>query len=329
VTTSASRLGEELGAAKAAWLAGEWRSAHAGAKRVLAEAIAARHPRLQAQACSLLAQALSLQSQFRLAAQFANRARSGFAELQDPVGVADALLTLSYAESALGNEESAAAAAEQVSAGARGVQRRPAAGLTHRGIAAIWRGDYGTARGVLDAACQLASEEGEPVPAFQPLVKSIFAEVLRSADLRMKGHRAELTQLEGLLAGAWGLAKAGSTNSLVDNPPSAGMFLLCFSSSFFASRAGQGARADKYYLKCLEHASKLPETSWMQALVLWARLERSIASREVHEAAVSAGRMLVLAGGGEHEPMKALARRLGSEAQNYLGSAASPYATYM
>ncbi|MBL0426362.1 hypothetical protein [Ramlibacter alkalitolerans] len=311
-------------------MASEWRAAYAGAKGALTEALAVRHPQFQAEASSLLAQVLTLQSQFRLAAQLANRARAAFAELQDPAGAADAMLTLSYVESALGHAESAAAAAAQVSAGNCTVQRREASGLTYRGIAAIWRGDYGTARGVLDSACELSPQEvGSGAAAFQPLVNAIFAEVLRSAELRMKGNRSELTQLEALLAEAWKLAKTGSTKCLVSISALPGMFLLCFSTCFYASRSGQSARADKYYLKCLEHASRLPETSWMQALVLWARLERSIAAREVHEAVVSAGRMLVVAGAGEHEPMKALARRLGSEAQNYLGSAASPYATYM
>jgi hypothetical protein len=330
VASSSSRWREELSAAQAGWLAGRWRPARDAAKRILAEVSAAGQPQLHAQACLLVAQALSLESQYALAARFAARARQLFAQQQDAGGQAESVLLVSAIESALGHDREAVEAAELATAGVHGLQRRAAAGLNYRGVAALWRNDYATARGVLDTACGLAPEEaGRSASAFHPLVNAIFAEALRNADLRMQGQPAQLAELEMLVAHAWALVKTGDTRCLVDISPTPGLFLLSFATCFLASRSGEADRADRYYLKCLEHAAGLPQASWMHALVWWARLERTTAAREVQEAGVSAQRMLVVALDSEHVPLKSLARRLGADAQNYLGAAASPYATFM
>ncbi|WP_460894892.1 hypothetical protein [Ramlibacter monticola] len=319
----------QLETARRSWRAGDWMEARTGAQEVLSAAVVARNAHLEAGASLLLSQVLALQSSFAWGHRFARRARELFTREQDPDGLSDAMLTLSYLDSALGNENLAVRAAEDAAAGAHGIARRPAAGLNYRGVAAAWGGQYCSAHGVLDAACELAPEDaGSRAAVFQPLANAGFTEVLRCAEMRMRGHRVDLSALSNLLARQWALVKEGAAGSLVSGSADPGLFLLEFASCFLASRTGDAEGADRHYLGCLRRIPRLPETNWMQALLWWARLERTLSAGEVLETTVSAARLVGAAEAGEHVPMKTLARRLAAEAQANLATAPSEYATW-
>jgi hypothetical protein len=324
-----SLVRHQLDGARDAWLAGDWKAARAGAQNALSGAVAARDAQLHAGASLLLAQVLSLQSSFAWARRFGTRARDLFAGEQQPNGVADAMLCLSYIDSALGHEELAVCAADAAIAGGEGSTRRSAAGLNYRGVAAIWSGEYREARALLATACQLAPQEaGSPSAVFQPQANAVFNEVLRCARMRMEGHRVDLSELQLLLERQWALVKAGTTGSLISTSVDPGLFLLDFASCFLASRCGQDAAADRHYLACLQRAARLPQTSWMQALVLWARLERTLAAGDAEQVASTAAGLVAVADAGEHAPMRAFARRLAAEARRYLDRAPSAHATW-
>jgi hypothetical protein len=319
---STSLMRHQLDTARQSWMRGDWMDARDGAQKVLAAAVACRDPHLEGSASLLLAQVLTLQSRFGWARRFGERARELFASESDPRGLSESMLSLSYVDSALGQEELAIRGAEAVMAGADGIARRGAAGLNYRAVAASWSGQHGTARGMLDGACELAPDEaGCRSAVFHPLANAIFTEVLRCARMRMAGHRVDLSELARLLAREWELVKAGATGSLAEISADPGLFLLEFASCFLATRIGDAARADQHYLGCLERASRLPPTSWMHALLWWARLERTLAAGETKEIAASAARLVAAAGAGEHEPLKALARSLAAEAREYLARA--------
>jgi hypothetical protein len=319
----------QLEVARAAWSAGDWLDAGERAKRTLAAAVASRDSHLEAEACALLAGVLTLESRFSWARSFATRARGLFEKHHDGAGMAASLLALSYVESAIGNDELSVRAAEDTIAGVDGVQRRGAAGLNYRGVAAFWAGDFGTARGVLDAACQLTREEtGSGAAVFHPLANAIFTEVLRCAQMRMQGHRVDFSELLRLLADQERLVKAGATATLTGISAEPGLLLYDFASCFAASRTGDAARADRHYLSCLRRASRLPEGAWMRGLAWWARLERTTAAGEVQETNASVRRLMEAAGAGEHVPMKNLAARLAAEALASVQRAASPEATW-
>lgn len=319
----------QLDKARQAWRAGDWMDARAGAQTALSAAVASRDAHLEAGASLLLAQVLTLQSSYAWARRFGSRARDLFARECDPGGLSDAILSLSFVDSALGHEAVAMRAAEDAAAGAHGMARRGAAGLNYRGVAALWSGHHRSARGMLEAACELAPEEaGSRAAVFHPLANAVFSEVLRCAQMRMQGHRVDLSELALLLERQRLLVQEGATGSLTGISADPGLFLLEFASCFLASRTGQSDRADQYYLACLQLAARLPKSSWMQGLLWWARLERTLAAGEAQEAAASAARLVAVAEGGEHEPMKALAGRLASEAQHYLARAPSEHATW-
>lgn len=315
--------------ARQSWQAGDWADARTGAQAALAAAVASRDAHLEAGASLLLAQVLTLQSNFAWARRFGARARDLFDREGDPAGLADAMLSLSFVDSALGHENLAVRAAEDAAAGANGMARRGAAGLNYRGVAAFWSGRHGDARGMLEAACELALDDaGSRAAIFHPLSNAVFSEVLRCAHMRMQGHRVDLSELALLVTKLRALVKAGFTGSLIGGSADPGLFLLEFASCFLASRTGHEARADECYLACLQRAVRLPESSWLQSLLWWARLERTLAAGEAEEAAVSAARLVAVAEGGEHAPMKGLARSLASETQVYLARAPSACATW-
>ena len=319
---STSLMRHQLETARQSWMRGEWMDARDGAQKALTAAVACRDPHLEGRASLLLAQVLTLQSRFGWARRFGERARHLFENESDPRGLSEAMLSLSYVDSALGQEDLAVRGAEAVVAGTDGIARRGAAGLNYRGVAASWGGQYGTARGMLDAACELAPDEaGCRSAVFHPLANAIFTEVLRCARMRMAGHRVDLSELARLVAREWELVKAGATGSLAEISADPGLFLLEFASCFLATRTGDAARADQHYLGCLERAARLPPTSWMHALVWWARLERSLAAGDAKEIGVSAARLASAARASEHAPLKALARSLAAEAREYLARA--------
>jgi hypothetical protein len=163
---------------------------------------------------------------------------------------------------------------------------------------------------------------------FQPLVNAAFAEVLHCAQRRMQGHRIDLSQLESLLASAWERVRAGAPASVLDVSADAGRFLLDFASCYAACLAGDTARADFHYLASLQRALKLPESSWMRALLWWARLERSMLARDAQEIATCARALVSVAHAGEHKPMARLAARLDAEARRHLSTLASQHATW-
>jgi hypothetical protein len=324
-----SLMRHQLEVARQSWRAGNWAAARAGAQNALSAAVAARDPHLEARASLLLAQVLALQSSFGWARRFAARARDLFDRERDPLGLSDATLSLSFVDSALGHEELAVRAAADAAAGAKGMTRRGAAGLNYRGVAALWTGEFGNARSMLATACELAPDEARARGAvFQPLANAVFGEVLRSAEMRAQGHRVDLSELARQLGRLRALVEQGTPGALVDSSADPGLFLLEFTSCFLASRTGQAAEADMHYLGCLQRATRLPESSWMQALLWWARLERTLAAGEAAETAVSAARLVAVAEAGEHAPMKALARRLAAEAKDYLDEAPSECATW-
>lgn len=310
----ASDIRHELGVARDSWSAGNWLDTGERAKKTLAAAVTARDSHSEAQACLLLAGVLTVESRFAWARKFATRAQALFSSHDDATGWADSTLALSYVDGALGDDLLAARAAEEALAGANQLHRRGAAGLNYRGVAAFWAGDYGTARGVLDAACQLTREEtGSSASVFHPLSNAVFTEVLRCAHGSMARHRVDFSELARLLCEQDKLLKAGATGSLIGFSADPGLLLYEFASCFAASRTGDAALADRHYLACLQRAARLPGSSWMWALVWWARLERTMAAGTAKEAAASVQRLLETAAAGEHVPMKRLAGRLAAE----------------
>lgn len=319
----------ELAAARRAWSAGDWHETRHRAQKALAAGATARDHSMEASAALLLAHALALESQFDWASRFAQRAQRLFHELGDTAWELEALLALSHAESALGRDEQALRAASEAVAGSRQMPLLCAAALNCVGVASLWTGDYGTARGVLDEACRLAQgQPGQPDGSFQPLVNAGFTEVLRCAVQRMRGQPVDVADLAGLLARAQQLKAAGAALSLVQAAPAAGLLLLEFESFYAAHLAGDSALADGHYLASLGLAARLPEGCWMRALVWWARLERAMAARNVEEALESAQAMVHASQRGEHEHMKRLASRLHLHAQGWLDEAPSFSATW-
>ncbi len=319
----------ELTAARQAWSEGDWQETRHCAHKALAAAAAQHDRRLEASASLLLAQALTLESQFDWARRFADRAQQLFHEVGDPAGALEALLALSHVESALGRNEEALRAASEAVSGSRHLPLLQAAALDAVGVASLWAGDYGTARGALDAACEMARKQAGPRDAsFQPLVNAAFAEVLRCVDQRLQGLAVDVPELESLLARAGQLKAVGATAGWVPAAPAAGLLLLEFASFQGAHLAGDAARADGHYLACLGRAARLPEGSWMRALVWWARLERAMAARNAQEVLESAQALAHVSQAGEHEPMKRLASRLCLHAQEWLRDAPSSSATW-
>jgi hypothetical protein len=306
-----SHVRHELALAREAWSAGIWIEARHCAQKAMVGASEARDRHLEASASLLLAQVLTLESRFDWAQRFANRAHLLFRDLSEPVESCEALLSLSYAESALGRDEVALGAASNAVSYARHAPHLSAAGLNYVGVVSFWRREYGMARDVLDAACESAPGQGKHRSAsFQPLVNAAFTELLRCADLRMQGRRADTSGLVMLVANARELEKRGATESLSQAASYAGLFLLEFESFYLAHLTGDASRADSHYLSCLKRSSRLPESSWMQGLVRWAQLERALVSTDASQVAESAMALASSYQGSEHVHMKNLARRL-------------------
>ena len=141
---------------------------------------------MEASASLLLAQVFMLESRFEWAQRFAKRAKLLFQQISEPVQAVESLLSLSYSQSALGHDDLAIRTASDAVRDSQRVQHLSAAALNYVGVVSFWRRDYGTARGVLDAACQFAPQYG--VASFQPLVNGAFTELLRCANLRMQGR---------------------------------------------------------------------------------------------------------------------------------------------
>lgn len=301
----------ELTSAREALSQGDCEAVRTAAGRGLLAAVTRRDPHSQAIACLMLAQALTLESQMQWAHRFATKAKVLFSEVEDAAGVSDSLLTLSYVDSSRGRNDQALSAAGDAIAGARGIDRRQAAGWNYYGVASFWTRNYGRARRVLEVSSQFALEEtGSVAATFHPLVNACFAEVLRAHDSQRKGELFDGFELERCVAQSWELVGQGMTGNLMKREADPGMFLLEFESCFIASRTGRSDKADRHYLKCLERASTLPRSSWMHALVWWARIELAKATGEARQAAVAANAMVSLTNAGEHVPLQTLAKAL-------------------
>lgn len=313
----------ELQQARQAWSAGNWTRTRGCAQRALAGAAAAHDRHLDASASLLLAQVLTLESRFDWAQRFASRASGLFRALSTQSDSIEALLILSYIHSARGHEDLAVRATAEAGRFSGDVEHLGGAALNYSGVAAFWRRDHGTARAVLDAACQLAPQYG--AASFQPLVNAAFSELLRCADMRMRGHRTDVSDLLGLVARARQVEQWGATESLSSAAAStAGLFLLEFESFYAANLTGNTARADGFYLACLKRAVTLPSGSWMQGLVLWAQLERARAASDLRGARRCANAMVRTYTAGEHAPMRELALRL----RSHLGQLSVPPARH-
>jgi hypothetical protein len=202
--------------------------------------------------------------------------------------------------------------------------RRPTAALDCMGLAALWSGEYGRARGLFDEARRHAAQEpGEHPSGFQPLAHGMLAEVLQCMELQARGERPDFADLDVLVEEGWRLVKSAEAAPLAGGCDGPGVFLLEFASCFLTSRASRLADANEHYVGCLEQAARLPSTSWMHALVWWARLERTLAAGATGEAALSVASMVAAADAGEHVPMKELAHLLGSRANRHLDRASA------
>lgn len=303
----------ELLRAREAWSTGHWTAARSSAQRALAGALGTGDRHVEALASLLLAQSLALESRFEWAQRFARTAKLLFHRIADPAGVCEALFIRSYAESAIGCDDAALRSASQAVSLSQQVQHLSAAGLNYVGVASFWRGDYGTARGVLDAAAMYAPEHAKNrAAAFQPLVNAAFTELLRCVQSQLQGKYVDLSELERLVADARRLEQQGITESLSQAALPAGLFLLEFESFYVANVLGNAAQSDRHYLACCQRAIRLPQNSWMQGLLRWAQMERARAARDARKAAVIAQAFASICQAGEHAHMESLARRLRS-----------------
>jgi hypothetical protein len=168
-----------------------------------------------------------------------------------------------------------------------------ATGLNYLGVASFWAKDFGTASGTLEASICFVNEESDDAAAcFHPLVNLCFCEVLRIIDGESKRRSpADISMLEKLISQARTLEKRGQTGTLNQGTSDIGFLLLDFSSCFASIRSDRLEDADIYYLACLNRASRLPRNSWLQAIVLWARLEHAKGYGDIEKAIVSAQAM--------------------------------------
>ena len=326
----ASPDNDDLAAAHQAWADGHWSDARLRAQKALATAAAHHDQRREASASLLLARALALESQFDWSRRFAQAALQLSRESGDEAGALEALLAVSRVESALGHDEEALRAAAEAVSGSRHLPLLHAAALDAVGVASLWAGDHGTARGALDAACEIARKQaGTRDASFQPLVDAAFAEALRGVDQRLQGRPVDASELESLLARARQLKAIGATAGLVQSVPRAALLLLLAFAEFQGAHlAGDAAGDDGHYLACLACASRLPAGSWMQSLAWWARLERAMVGRNPEEVLESAQALSHVSAMAAHEPMKRLAERVCAHAHEWLRDAPSFSATW-
>ena len=311
-----SRTTEQyLAAAKEELRTGETRKGRRMARQVLGASVEAGDAPMEAGAALVLSQAYVLDSRFRLAHAMSSRAHQLFKQAGNLPGVAEALAIHSYCASALGLDSAALqAACDSMTMHADGASAQARAlGLNYMGVAASWTRDFATARSALEASIMFSRQAGDKGAALQPLINLCFTEVLQIVELeRLQQGPADLAELERLVAQARVMADSGQPSGLHRATLDIGLLLLDFSSCFVASRRGHTKQADAAYLACLEKASRFPRTSWVQAVLWWARVERAVCYGDIEASIRSLHAMGEVAGAGEHAQLQALAKTLES-----------------
>ena len=132
---------------------------------------------------------------------------------------------------------------------------------------------------------------------------------------RLHQQPADLTELERLVGearvsgeGGEGSEAAAWNQSTLD----IGLLLLDFASCFVACRRGRAKQADAFYLACLEKATNFPPTSWVQAVLWWARVERAVCYGDIEASVSSLHAMGEVAKAGDHAQLHAVAMTLES-----------------
>ena len=302
-----------LAAAKEALGVGETRKGRRMARQVLAGSAAAGDLTLQAEAALVLSQAHVLESRFQLAHEMSARARQLFQRASNAAGVAEALAIHSYCASALGFDGPALQAAcdsmsLQTDTASALAQAR---GLNSMGLAAAWTRDFATARSALEASIWFARQTDDQSAVFQPLMNLCFSEVLHIVEHeRLRRGPADLAELERLVAQARVMADSGQAGGFHPANRDIGLLVLDFAGCFIASRCGRTKDADAAYLACLEKAARFPRTSWVQAVLWWARVERAVCNGDIESTVGSLHAMAAVAELAEHAQLGALARTL-------------------
>jgi hypothetical protein len=302
-----------LGAAKDALGIGETRKGRRMALQVLAGSIDAGDAAMEAEAALVLSHAYVLESRFRLAHGMSSRAHKLFQQASNTRGVAEALAIHSYSASALGFDGPALqAACDSMSLQADTASAlAQARGLNYMGLAASWTRDFATARSALEASIWFSRQASQPGAAFQPLINLCFNEVLQIVERERLGRGpADMGELERLLAQARVMADSGQSSGFHRATLEIGLLLLEFGSCFIASRRGVTVDADAHYLACLERAARFPRTSWVQAVLWWARVERAVCYGDIEASIRSLHAMAEVAKAAEHAQLHGLAMTL-------------------
>ncbi|MFC5497403.1 hypothetical protein ACFPOE_07650 [Caenimonas terrae] len=291
---------------------GETRKGRRMARQVLAASVDAADVAMQAQAALVLSQAHVLESRFRLAHETSAQARKLFQQAGHGAGVAEALAIHSYAASALGLDGPALqAACDAMSLQTDASALAQARGLNYMGLAATWTRDFATARKALEASIWYTRQAGDGAAAFQPLINLCFSEVLQIVEReRLHQGPADLAELERRVCQARAAADSGPSVAVHPATRDIGLLLLDFAGCFIASRRGRTEDADACYLACLEKASRFPRTSWVQAVLWWARVERAVCYGDIEASVSSLHAMAAVARAGEHAQLHALAKTL-------------------
>lgn len=272
----------------------------------------------QAQACLLLSQTDVLISHMKRARGLGTRALALFEHDDNPDGQAQALAVVSYSASSLGQ------GAEAVDAATRGVALREALdspvaqafGYNYLGVASFWAGELDTSAHTLEAAVWFAQDASDDqAESFQPLVNSCFLEVLQVMRHEADGHPADLSRLVKLINSCQTLFRSGNAGALNPAVSPMGLLLLAFASCFASARTGRLDAAHRSYLECRDRAAALPPTSWLHAVVEWAKFELAKAGGDLDQAAMAASRMQEHARVGQHAPVSAMAAELQAKLQ--------------
>lgn len=147
--------------------------------------------------------------------------------------------------------------------------------------------------------------------AFQPSLHTCFAEALQVLEReRLHSQPADLTELERLLAQARENAPDGEATASQRATLDIGALLLDFASCFVACRRGRAKEADAFYLACLERATGFAPTSWVQAVLWWARVERAVCHGDIEASTSSLHAMGEVARAVGHAQLQAVAMTL-------------------
>lgn len=301
-----------LAAAKDALSTGETRMGRRMARQVLAGSVRAADLAMEAEAALVLCQAHVLESRFRLAHEMSARAHKLFQQAGNTPGIAEALAIHSYSASALGFDGPALqAACDSMAMQSDGTSDlAKARGLNYMGVAASWTRDFPTARNALEASIWFSRQAGDSGAAFQPLINLCFTEVLHIVERERLRQPADLAELERQVAHARVMADSGQCSGFHRATLDIGLLLLDFGDCFIASRRGRTEGADAAYLACLEKASRFPRTSWVQAVLWWARVERAVCYGDIEASVRSLHAMGKVAEAAEHAQLQALAKVL-------------------